>query len=72
MQHPTVLAEVVEEQGRRVSWIAAQLDPPVSTSTVSRWCNGEREVPTSRLEQLAELLGVSVNRLAEAKGGLSA
>ena len=72
MQHPTPLAKVVEKQGRRVDWLAAQLDPPVDPSTVSRWCNGKREIPRFRFPQLAALLGVPVEELSAEKAGSAA
>ncbi|MFA5569690.1 MAG: helix-turn-helix transcriptional regulator [Trueperaceae bacterium] len=53
------LGSVVRSQGRRLDWIALSLDPPVSQSTVTRWCSGERAIPPLRVKQLAELLGVS-------------
>ena len=51
------LAGIIEEQGRKPSWIARKLG--VSPSTVTLWHQGKREIPAARVKQLAELLGVS-------------
>lgn len=51
------LAMVIEEQGRKASWIAMKLG--VSGSTITLWAQGKREIPPKRVKQLAELLGVS-------------
>lgn len=48
------LAEVLDRQGRKVGWVAEQLG--VSSATVSLWKSGQREIPESRVRQLAELL----------------
>ena len=53
------LREVLETQGRRSTWVARSLDPPVHPSTVSLWCSGDRPIPESRVAELAQLLGVS-------------
>ena len=50
------LAMVIEEQGRKASWIAMKLG--VSGSTITLWAQGKREIPPKRVKQLAELLGV--------------
>jgi plasmid maintenance system antidote protein VapI len=59
----TPLAAVVEEQGRRLVWIARHLD--VDASTVSRWCSGERAIPDYRRDQLAAVLDVSPEDLLD-------
>jgi predicted transcriptional regulator len=60
---PTPLARILARQGRRLVWVAAQLD--VDASTVSRWCSGDRPLPESRRQQLADLLGVGAASLVE-------
>ncbi len=59
------LSRVIEEQGRQLKWVAAQLDPPVHASTLSRWASLERPVPPARLTELAALLGVEPEALTE-------
>ena len=65
MKHPTGIARVIAAQGRKSIWVAASLDPPVDPSTVTRWCNGERDIPRSRIEELSKLLGVPVEELTD-------
>lgn len=60
---PTSLARVLEVQGRRLIWVAARLG--VDASTVSRWRSGERPIPEQRLKQLASVLGVAPEQLAD-------
>jgi transcriptional regulator with XRE-family HTH domain len=71
---PTALAAVLDEQGRRLSWLADRLQ--VDSSTVSRWRSGERAIPIGRIPQLArvldvaseDLVGPEANRLSEDGG----
>lgn len=54
---------LIEAQGRRKDWIASNLG--VSQGTVSRWCSGERVIPPARVRELADLLGVHEEDIAE-------
>lgn len=54
----TALDAILREQGRRFVWVAARLG--VDASTVSRWCSGDRPIPSRRIEELAAVLGVEV------------
>lgn len=52
----TKFSTVMDEQGRRLVWLAGELG--VTVSTVSRWMSGDRRIPPSRRAQIASLLGV--------------
>lgn len=59
MGHGTALARIMDEQGRRSTWVAQQLR--VDKSTVSRWKTGTRPIPQRRKLELARLLGESLD-----------
>ena len=59
----TALAVVLDEQGRRLAWVASRLE--VDASTVSRWCSGDRPLPARRRVQLATILGVGADDLRD-------
>jgi len=61
-QEETPLARTLTRQGRRASWVAAQLG--VHRNTVSRWVNGREPIPRPRVTQLARLLDVDEGNLA--------
>ncbi len=63
---PTALAAVLDEQGRRLSWLADRLE--VDSSTVSRWRSGDRAIPPARIVQLARVLGVAPEDLVAPEG----
>lgn len=63
---PTALAVVLEEQGRRLSWLADRLG--VDSSTVSRWRSGDRAIPRGRIPELARVLGVPPEDLVDPTG----
>jgi DNA-binding transcriptional regulator YiaG len=44
-----------ERKGYSREWVAAQLDPPVSSKTIERWEERPEKVKGYRLEQLADL-----------------
>jgi hypothetical protein len=52
----TKFGELVDSQGRRITWIARSVG--VDPSVVSGWCSGYRPVPRQRITELAQLLGV--------------
>jgi hypothetical protein len=52
------LRSVLDAQGRRPSWLAANVSPPVHPSTVTRWCQGRVPMSKERVKQIAQLLGV--------------
>lgn len=60
--HSTVnepgLRSVLDAQGRRPSWLAGRVEPPVHPSTVTRWCQGRVPMSEGRVQQIAQLLGV--------------
>jgi ribosome-binding protein aMBF1 (putative translation factor) len=60
----SVLREARDATGLSRERVAAQLDPPISSKTLERWENGAT-VKRWRLQQLAEVYGVSLHSLSE-------
>lgn len=50
------LADLIERQGRRKSWLAKQVG--VSPTLVSMWLSGRRRIRAEHVARIAELLGV--------------
>lgn len=57
------LARVLRQQGRKMGWVADNLDPPVDHSNMTRWCRGYTRIPEHRITELAALLGVSAEEI---------
>ena len=62
----TELGRLIYQQGRPTAWVAEQMG--ISISTLWRYCTGERHMPTSRVAQIAELLGVPENEIVTNSG----
>lgn len=61
----TNLAEVLQRQGRRRDWLAAQLG--VDKSTVTKWCKGERTPGPEHRSRVAQVLDVPEDEVFPAK-----
>lgn len=59
--YPTRLKEILETEGRYQTWLARQLDPPVSRSVVCEWASGSLIVAHDRQVQIAAALGRNVD-----------
>lgn len=57
----TKLSLILSEQGRKKSWLAAQLK--VDRSTITRWVKGETTPRKRRKTQIARLLDINVNEI---------
>lgn len=53
---------VSETSGKR---LGEQLAPPVSVSLVSKWVNGRQAIPDHRIRQIADVLRVRPDAIAE-------
>lgn len=51
------LAEVLEEQGRKKSWLAEQM--ACENSTITRWLQ-TNEIPAIKRKRIEEVLGVKI------------
>ena len=50
-------------QNRTIDQLAEEIG--VSHDTISRWCNGRRQITVYGLYRVSKVLGVSMNRLSE-------
>lgn len=57
------LTEVIDQRGLKRKWIASQMQ--VARQTFSVWEHGHEPMPEGRVEQLAELLELSVGEVRE-------
>ncbi len=61
----TNIGEILDAQGRRKGWLAAQVG--VSASTVTRWINGEIAISRLHADRVALALGVPFFVIAESR-----
>lgn len=57
-QHP--ITTYREQNGVTLEAFAAMLIPPVDKSTVSRWENGVKNIPPTRLAEVATITGANL------------
>lgn len=51
------LKEVLNEQGRRQNWLAAQIG--IATKTISFWCTNKTQPDLENLHEIANILGIN-------------
>lgn len=63
MKYVPKIADIIERQGRKRTWVAQQIG--ASAASISNWEKGESMIPYDKARSLAKVLGVKMEDLYE-------